>query len=447
YIQAGGYYAHAVELDPAFALAEIGLLRVENANNNESAGLTHLRRAQSLRDKLTVRDQLYLDAWTARIDVPLQELAKWESMANLYPDDFPAAMNVAYLMMERNRYADGLVAARRADSLKNPSYAQARRLIGDFLLAQENYADADKMQSLALAEGVQAAAVRKVLIYAAQGRFADAGKAWQQVRIAKNTGVRFDQVALQLDQADWQAAGREASLLKSYPETGTVAARSALYPLAISEWLSGNEKQALRTVDELVTTTLAAMRSSRSNGDAVADAYAAISGALLAQRMGERGPAKRVLQELDKHRGVVEVEPVAGLAGVLHAGEALLDGNPDAAILRLEQLLKDDPPFQARTLLLSAYIAGGKADQARKQADWLEAHRGLAYIEQGCGWCQQPLNVADTTLGHLAAAELLAKQGSADDVRAQLKAFDRRWPPAKLPDHLRVRRTVLDAFN
>ncbi|MEO6517939.1 MAG: putative peptide modification system cyclase [Pseudoxanthomonas sp.] len=447
YPAAGGYYAHAVELDPAFALAEIGLLRVEQANNNESAGLAHLRRAQSFRNKLTPRDQLYLEAWAARIDAPAHELGKWERMANLYPDDFPAAMNVAYLMIERNRYADGLAAARRADSPKNPAYAQTRRLVGDFLLAQGRYADADKMQSFALAQGVQAAAVRKVLIYAAQGKFADAGKAWQRVHVAKNTGVRFDQVTLQLDQADWGAASREASLLKTYPETGTTAARSALYPLAISEWLSGNEKQALRTVDELVTTTLAAMQAPRSNSDAVADAYGAISGALLAQRMGARGPAQRVLQKLGEHPGVFQVEPVAGLVEVLQAGEALLNGKSDAAIARLERLLKGDPPFQAHTLLLSAYVAGGKVDQAKKQADWLEAHRGMAYIEQGCGWCQQPLNVADTTLSHLATAELLAKQGRADDARAQLEVFDRRWPPAKLPDHLRVRRTALDAFN
>lgn len=447
YTQAGGYYAHAVELDPDFALAEIGLLRVENANNNESAGLAHLRRAQSLRNKLTPRDQLYLDAWLARMDAPAQELGKWERMTNLYPDDFPAAMNVAYLMMERNRYADGLAAARRADSPKNPAYAQIRRLIGDFLLAQGRYKEADEMQSFALANGVKAAAVRKVLIQAAQGNFLEAGMAWQRVQVARDTGVRFDQVTLQLDQADWVAASREATLLKAYPERGTVAARSALYPLAVSQWLGGNDKQALRTLEELVTTTLAAVQSPRSNSDAVADAYAAAAGALLAQRMGARDPVQRVLQKIDAHPAVFEVEPVAGLVEVLRAGEALNEGKSELAVARLERLLKHDPPFQARTLLLSAYIADRMPDQARQQADWLEAHRGLAYIEQGCGWCQQPLNVADTTLGHLAAAELLAGQGRGDDARAQLEAFDRRWPPAKLPDHLRVRRAALDAFN
>lgn len=447
YVQAGGYYAHAVELDPGFALAEIGLLRVEHANNNESAGLAHLRRAESLRGKLTARDQLYLDAWKARIDNPAQELGKWERMASLYPDDFPAAMNVAYLMIERNRYEDGLAAAQRADSHKNPAYAQTQRLIGDFLLADGRYVEAERAQSIALTHGIKAAAIRKVLIHAAQDRFADAEKAWKQVQISKSTGVRFDRVTLHLDQGNWLAANQEALLLQTYPEPGTTAARSALYPVAVSEWFGGNNKQALQTLDQLVASCLAAIDAPRSNSDAVADAYAAISGALLAQRLGAPAPARRVLQALTKHPDIVDVVPVNGLVEVLEAGEKLLDGRSDEAITQLEHLLDGNAPFEAHMTLLFAYAASGKADLAKRKADWLEEHRGRAYIEQGCGWCQQPLNVVDTTLGHLTVAELFAKQGRTDEARAQLQGFDRRWPLAQLPDHLRTRRIELDAFN
>lgn len=447
YAQAGGYYAHAIELDPGFALAEIGLLRVEHANNNESAGLQHLRRAETLRSKLTPRDQLYLDAWKARIDDPAQELGKWQRMASLYPDDFPATMNVAYLMIERNHYEDGLVAARRADSSKNPAYAQTQRLIGDFLLANGRFAEAERAQAKAMAQGIQAAATRKVLIAAAQGKFADAEKAWEKVHVAKNTGVRFDRVSLYLDQGNWHAAGREATLLRAYPPAGTTAARSALYPLAVSEWFAGNNKRALQTVDRLVSESLAAIGASRSNSDAVADAYTAISGALLAQRMEAREPARRVLQTLDKHPEIRAVAPVSGLIETLQAGETLLDGRPDEAIAQLQRAVDGSPTYEAQAMMLAAYAAAGKADLAVKQANWLEKYRGRAYIEQGCGWCQQPLNVVDTTLAHLTVAELLAKQGRAEEAKAQLQAFDRRWPLAQLPDHLRTRRTGLAAFN
>ena len=439
YAKAGGYYKHAVALDPGFALAEIALLRVENANNNESAGISHLRRAQALRNRLTARDQLYVDAWTARIDTPAEELSKWEQMANLYPDDFPAAMNVGYIMIERNRYADGLVAVQRANSTKNPAYAQTQRLLGDFLLAEERYAESERAQTIALAQGVQAAAIRKVIIYAAQGRFAEAEKAWQRVRVAKDTGVRFDRVSLYLDQGDWQAAIREAKLLGTYPEAGTVASRSALYPLAVSEWFGGNQQRALQTLDELLKSALAGVESPVSSSDAVADAYVAISSALLAQRMGDRERSRRVLLALGKQPELLKVSPVSELLEVLRAGETLLEENPDLAIAQLKELLAGNPPYQARALLLSAYLAAGKVDEASAQADWLGSHRGRAYVEQGCGWCQQPLNVVDTTLGRLSVAELLAKQGRAGEARVQLQAFDRRWPLATLPDHLRVR--------
>jgi hypothetical protein len=194
-------------------------------------------------------------------------------------------------------------------------------------------------------------------------------------------------------------------------------------------------------------SALAAIEAPRSSSDTVTDAYTAISGALLAQRMGERAPSRRVLQSLGKHAELREVAPVSDLIEVLEAGEALLDKKPDAAIAQLKRLLDGTPPYEAHALLLSAYVASGNADQAKAQADWLASHRGRAYIEQGCGWCQQPLNVVDTTLGHLPVAELLAKQGRVDEARAQLQLFDQRWPLARLPDHLRVRRTALAAFN
>ena len=447
YDQAGGYYQRAVELDPGFALAEIGLLRVENAKNNEAAGVPHLRRAQALRNKLTPRDQLYLDAWVARIDRPAEELAMWQQMAGLYPDDFRATMNVAYQLSGQNRYTEGLAAANKANSVKNPANAQVQRLIGDYLLAEERYAESYKMHSLASAAGVKAAAIHKALIPAAQGKFAEANDAWRQVAEAKDNAARFDRVSMHLDQGNWDAAVRESLLRNTYPAPGTAASRSALYPLAVSEWFSGDQEKALRTVDRMVDETLVAIQSPRSNSEAVTDAYVAVSAALLAQRMGSGQQADRVLGALDEQPELKGIAPVSGLIEVLHAGQLVLDGKPGLAISRLEQIAKDNPPYQAHMALLSAYAANGNADKASAQADWLAAHRGRAYIELGCGWCQQPLNVLDTTLGHLVAAEALAKQGRVDDARLQLQAFDRRWPLATLPDHLRTRRSALGAFN
>jgi hypothetical protein len=97
---------------------------------------------------------------------------------------------------------------------------------------------------------------------------------------------------------------------------------------------------------------------------------------------------------------------------------------------------------------MEAYAAAGLTDNALAQARWLNNHRGRAYIESGCSWCQQPLDVFDTTHAHLRAAELLASDGKMDQAKAELKAFDSKWNEAQLPDHLRVRRAaVLGMFN
>ena len=49
------------------------------------------------------------------------------------------------------------------------------------------------------------------------------------------------------------------------------------------------------------------------------------------------------------------------------------------------------------------------------------------------------MNVADTTLAHLDAAELLLRMGRKGEARLEAEAFRRAWPEKVLPDYLRRR--------
>ena len=142
-------------------------------------------------------------------------------------------------------------------------------------------------------------------------------------------------------------------------------------------------------------------------------------------------------------RGRVTGTPADDLLQVVDANDLRLKGKPRDAVARLKSVVNGHERFQAHAALLEAYVAAGMPDKAMAEANWITTHRGQAYIELGCSWCLQPLNVVDTTLGHLRSAELSAKLGDRDAVKQQLAVFDRRWAPGSLPRHLRDRRDAL----
>ena len=66
-------------------------------------------------------------------------------------------------------------------------------------------------------------------------------------------------------------------------------------------------------------------------------------------------------------------------------------------------------------------------------------HRGRAYIEVNGGQVMQALNVADTRLSRLRAAEALWQLHQPKAAQLEAQAFLNAWPAQALPDHLRLR--------
>lgn len=446
YEQARSFYGRAVALDPEFALAYIGLLRSHNAMSDLAGGRKYLDKAIALRERLTPRDQLYLDAWNAQVNDPPAILQKWQEMASLYPDYFPAIANVGYAFSSSNRYAEGVPFAKRATSPQSEFAPLSWDLLGRLSLAQEKFTDAQAAFDKAAAMGASSTVVRRANTFAAQRRFDEAAKAWPQS--LEVSGVYFDRVTVLLDQGKWAAALAEARRLEPQTPRGSLRSRLSIHPVAISEWARGDHASALKEIQRIVATTKVAIAQSTSVSDATDDAYALVSAGILAQRMGDRTIARGIATELQKRKQLLAHRPLYDLLEVSNANDLRLSGEPDKAIALLEPLLTGSEPFQTHAALMEAYAAAGLTDKAIAQARWLNSHRGRAYMELGCSWCQQPLDVFDTTHAHLRAAELLASEGKVDQAKAELKAFDSKWSEAQLPDHLRVRRAaVLGMFN
>jgi putative peptide modification system cyclase len=445
YEDAKGFYASAAKMDPQFALAYVGSLRAHNALDDLAGGLPFLKNAQALREHLPPRDQLYLDAWTAEVRSPPEALDKWRRMLALYPDFFPAAANVGYAFYSRNRYADGLPYARRATAPQNAFAPLSWDLVGRLSLGLQRYKDAEHAFGIAATRGSTGARIRLANAIAAQKQFSAAGRTWAQVPSADALG--FDRIAFYLDQGQLPLARAQAQAFASSIHPQSRLGRAAAYPMAVVAWAGGDVQGALQQLRHVSEEALASSEQAVNASDATDDAYLAIAAAIFAQRMGDTELANMVAKRLQQ-LAPSKAPQVSALLGVLEANNLRLTHKSDLAIARLESITDGSEPVQAHVALLDAYAASGQTEKALIQARWLTSHRGAAYAENGCGWCQQPLNVFDTTLAHLRAGELLASLHRGSEAKLELQAFDRQWPTQRLPDYLRLRRDALLAtFN
>ncbi len=149
--------------------------------------------------------------------------------------------------------------------------------------------------------------------------------------------------------------------------------------------------------------------------------------------------ARLVLEGIERHRDVFEFATVAELEQVVRAGRERSAGDHDAAIARLRKQLGTSTLFQTRSALFEAYYAAGQYPAALDETKWLARHRGRAYIELNGVQSGQAMNVADTRLAHLRAAESLVRLRRPDEAQQEVLVFLESWPLESLPDYLRLR--------
>jgi hypothetical protein len=150
----------------------------------------------------------------------------------------------------------------------------------------------------------------------------------------------------------------------------------------------------------------------------------------------------------DNYPTLMALPELAELADIVRAEQARLSGHAEEALARLKVLSTGHERYQTQVALLEAYAAVGQTDAALQMARELKRKRGLAYVELGCLQCLQVLNIADSNLATLRAAELMIASKRPVEARQMLADFDRSWAAEDLPPYLRVRRaTVIEASS
>jgi len=447
HLEALQLYERATQLDPQFALAWLGQMRVQYSVVNSPAAVQALRRAQSLREHLAPREALYLDAWVAEFDQPATALSRWQELANLYPDFWPAQGNAALALNAQNRFKEALPYAQRNSVPQNELASVGWDWLGRAQLGQGQYSLAKLSFDQALARGYQGSLRRRIAVDAAQRDFASADRLLQKTR-PDDRHAYIEKTSVAVDRARWRDAQDSfAAALGLVSADAGLDGRLLLMPAASVDWLVGDEVQALSRVRSTADKALAALAQSY-DADAADDAALALSAALLAQRLGDTSVAEKVLATLDRHVDLMAMPSHSELAVIVRAERARRSGHPQEALELLRPRISGHERYQLHVALLEAYADVGDFDKALQESHWLQRHRGLAYAEVNCGWSLQALNVADSNIAVLREAELQVLRGRAAEAKKALADFDRRWPAEVLPDHLKVRRSsVRDASS
>lgn len=444
------FYERALQLDPKFALAHLGISRVYAASDDSASALKHVQAAQELRSHLSPRDQLYADAWLATFGPVRPMLQKWKLLSSSYPDYFAGYYNYAYFAhINSNEYLGSLAAAGKATSEKNPLRAWAYHLRATLNVALEKYSEADVDFGHANRLGVTGIGMTQASSQAARRRFAAARDVLANVKetyvLDKNTGHYLLHITLPLDQGSWvQATENAAAAAKSALEVNAFEGR-VFRAIELS-------LDALGKPDVELESKLQAMLAEERKALSVKDdserphaAFAMLAAGYLGGRIGSPELINAALASVSQADDL-GYPLVDNLALILRAEQARLSGAPERAISMLDAGIDGNELYQAHVARLHAYADAKRHEDVIREARWLSTHRGRAYVEYGSHYIFQSLNVADSNLATLHAAEALIKLGRRDEARRELATFDRFWPTEDLPPYLRKLRVGLDGL-
>lgn len=443
-----GYFLRAVELDPHFALAHLAAAQMHGNLRNLPEKRRELALADKLRTHLSAREALMLDAELARAGPIEPQLQRWRQVIGMYPDSHGAQMVLAQDgMFYANRYAEGLPNAKAAAVPQYVGHATAQYLMGMMLLGMERYDQAVAAFESSRTGGFKGAGFSFAYAYAARRDYAEADRV---LAARKDTGVAtaelevpYNDMLFALDRADWKRAEAAAA------QGMSTAAR--IEPLiAGGEWrnrvltaaVAGERKPAAELQADLLRE-IAKASAAAAQTDAVYDRHSEamiLSAGYLGARIDARPVVERALAEVEDASDVDAYPMLVQMREVLRAERERLAGEPQRAVARLAPMAgRDEAGVPVHRALERAARAAKDDALALREATWLQTHRGRAFVENGVDDLQTPLNVADTTLAYLDAAEAQRRMGEEARARGSLAKFLSIWPRERLTPGQRAR--------
>lgn len=440
-------YEQAIRLDPNFALAYLSRAALRLGSDDRPRARADIERAQQLRERLPVREQLYMDALAASFDKPAEIRKRWTLLGEMFPDHYAAFANLAhFIYVYEGRFDEAIRIAERAVAPHYPRSGNTHYLLGLLSLASERPQQAQAHLQRAKEMDSQGLGSYFVDAAASARRYGDAEAA---LTASRPSGIPSNDVllhrvriALAVDQGLWREAVRRAEEAEAaarpvaaLPARGYRGTRLSLQAIATP----GNE--FARALEAYAHSELAALRDPQ-NLDREQALFGVFFASYLAARTGDATIARRLLGHVADDADVAHYRYVADVAALARAELARHHGDATAALALLRARVDGSELYLLHVGLRDAQLAAGALAEAAREAQWLTEHRGRAYAEFNAEQMLKALNAAESNLAVLSEAEIAQQQGNAELALQKLRSFLQLWPEAELPAPLqqRVRR-------
>lgn len=389
------YFEKAIGIDPEFALAHMGMLRIHVSHAQWEQARQAFARASQTPQALPKRDALYLDAWSAEFDASSgsDRVRKWRALAGLYPDHYGAHANLGWALFGLGRYPEAIRATQPATHSRNPLWPLAQDQVGRMQLAAGHIPAAlrsfEKASRTGKLQTRQAAAA-----FAAQGDLDRAREAIAKMP-AGDLPSTIEKVTFAVVTGDEQARMRAFEDARAQGESTYwqrfLDAYHLLARTADPVHAPPTAKDFDRALREMLDVHDAAHVSERSAylQMALAVAYGAL-------RAGHLPVALHEWSRLHAVASASRDERALQMQAVLRGQHEIALGNPRGALAAIGPLLNGTELFQARVVERAAYEALGQTKDVQRVERWLSRHQGLAYAEQYGGYVLQTLNVSDS---------------------------------------------------
>lgn len=394
--EAAKFYESALDADPDFAMAHLGLAKLQVRLERRTEAQPHLRRALALNERLPHRERLYLKAWTTELSPGGWPLEDWRVLADVYPDSFAGLSNASWYLLMDNRFAEAERYARAAAVPQDVMRAYPIAHLGLIQLGTNRYDEALRSYQLAEQLTGRTASDGRVDVLIALRRYKDAQtlmselpEGRDELQSLMNMRAR---VLLAADQDDCTGMAAALSAEDAPSESADFRIHALLMKATVDTACDRDGAPTLADIAAQLTPLLA-----NQNDPNMRDrVMRLLSLVYLAQRQGEHALANRLLAEQHALLSAQTVSPIIKWRTIVLAMQQLGENQAAKAEALLKPLLDGTEPVQARVVFRDIQRRQGNIEEFQRQNEWLFAHRGQAFAETSIIQLLQPLNVHDT---------------------------------------------------
>jgi len=398
-----GHFEQAARLDPDFAAAYMGQMRVASSKGDFARARDLLAQAASHRANLSARDQLYLDSWNAELSGAgaVEAAHRWKLLGDLYPDFHTAHHNRSGALFSLGRYAEAEREVRLALVPQNPMRTVSLRHLARLELAQNKNQQA--LTSFQQASAMGGPPDRELA--AAMAAVDDFDGAWRVLAAIpeSSTPAWLERIAVAVDQGNLAAAREHARKARLLCELGdSVCSTFDLQSLAL-RLLSDAAPAAAEFERWLILFHRNA--TSGQAGDAGDWAFMAAATLYLAQRSEHDALVAAWLPRMMAMATQVDERRARQLVGLVQAGAEADPARLSGMIGQLQGQVDGTELIQLHVQLQALHARNGNVAAAGHEHGWVAAQRGLAYTENAGTYALLALNVADVRRARLERAQ------------------------------------------